>query len=165
MRAKLGLGAHPAGADAARAGDASDDALVDDLLGRMADNAADFTLTFRRLCDAVEETPVGDDSVAALFDDPGAFEPWALRWRSRLALEGRTPSQSRSNMRAVNPAYIARNHLVEEVIVAAVEGRDLAPFERLVEVLSAPFTDQPGRARYAAPPRPDQVVRETFCGT
>jgi serine/tyrosine/threonine adenylyltransferase len=28
-----------------------------------------------------------------------------------------------------------------------------------------PYEDQPPFGRYADPPRPDQVVHETFCGT
>ncbi len=68
-------------------------------------------------------------------------------------------------MRSVNPAFIPRNHLVEKVIKAAVEEADLAPFHQLNEVLSSPYEEQPGRERYAAPPRPDQIVHQTFCGT
>ena len=67
-------------------------------------------------------------------------------------------------MRAVNPAFIPRNHLVEEAINAALDG-DLNPFDNLLAVLSAPYEDQPAFARYADPPRQDQVVRQTFCGT
>ena len=68
-------------------------------------------------------------------------------------------------MRSVNPAFIPRNHRVEEVINAAVEEGDLEPFERLIEVLASPYDDQPGQERYAAPPRADQIVHQTFCGT
>jgi hypothetical protein len=32
-------------------------------------------------------------------------------------------------------------------------------------VVSAPYEDRPAFSRYSDPPRPDQVVRETFCGT
>jgi hypothetical protein len=32
-------------------------------------------------------------------------------------------------------------------------------------VLARPFEDQPGFARYADPPKPDEVVKATFCGT
>jgi uncharacterized protein YdiU (UPF0061 family) len=67
-------------------------------------------------------------------------------------------------MRSANPRYIPRNHRVEEAIAAAVRG-DYAPFETLVTVLSAPFGDQPAFARYADPPRPEEVVHQTFCGT
>jgi uncharacterized protein YdiU (UPF0061 family) len=68
-------------------------------------------------------------------------------------------------MRSVNPAFIPRNHLVEEAIKAAVEEGDLVPFQQLIEVLASPYEDQPSRARYATPPRPDQIVQQTFCGT
>jgi uncharacterized protein YdiU (UPF0061 family) len=68
-------------------------------------------------------------------------------------------------LRAANPAFIPRNHLVEEAIRAAVDAADLAPFNELMTVLALPYDDQPAFARYTEPPRPDQVVRETFCGT
>ena len=68
-------------------------------------------------------------------------------------------------MKTVNPAFIPRNHLVEEALDAAVNNGDLAPFEKLLRVLARPFEDQPDAPAYALPPRPEQVVRATFCGT
>ncbi len=138
--------------------------LAKDLLGRMAANAADFTLTFRGLCDAVEG-PQHDERARALFADRGAFDEWAERWRARLAREGGDPGARQALMRAANPAFIPRNHLVEEAIAAAQEGGDFAPFEKLLAVLAKPWEDRPEAARYAAPPRPEEIVRQTFCGT
>ena len=155
VQRKLGLGE-------TREGDA---ALADDLLSRMAENAADFTLTFRRLSDLVDPSSQDDGSVSDLFDAPAAFEQWALRWRRRLASETRSTEERRDDMRSVSPAFIPRNHRVEEAIQAAVIDADLEPFEQLVEVLSSPYEDQPSLEQYAVPPRPDQVVRQTFCGT
>ena len=143
----------------------NDLALAQDLLTRMADNEADFTLTFRRLCDAVEPGSQNDALVNGLFDDPAAFDEWAVRWRHRLASEGRSSAERQREMRSVNPAFIPRNHRVEEAIKAAAEEGDLQPFEQLIEVLASPYEDQPSRERYAEPPRPDQIVRQTFCGT
>ncbi len=140
-----------------------DAALIEDLLQRMTENRADFTLTFRALCDAAVSTD-GDAAVRALFKDANAFDEWAAKWRARLAEDGGDASARRDAMRAVNPRYIPRNHRVEEAIAAAVRG-DYAPFETLVAVLSAPFDDQPEFVRYADPPRPDEVVHQTFCGT
>ena len=68
-------------------------------------------------------------------------------------------------MYAVNPVYIPRNHLVEEAISAAETQQDLEPFNRLVDILVNPFEFSHDNARYALPPRPEQVVRQTFCGT
>lgn len=154
MRCKLGLG-H----------DGADDlTLAQDLLDRMASNGADFTLTFRGLCDAAKG-PDGDAKVRSLFRDPLAFDTWAVAWRHRLERDGGDATARATAMRAMNPLYIPRNHLVEEAIAAAVDRADFMPFERLARVTTAPFDDQDGAERYAAPPQPDQVVHQTFCGT
>ncbi|WP_231712334.1 protein adenylyltransferase SelO [Vineibacter terrae] len=151
FRRKLGL---------AQARD-DDAALIQDLLKRMAENSADFTLTFRRLADAIEtDTPARD-----LFDDPAAFDAWAVSWRQRLAAEGGAAAERRIAMRAANPAFIPRNHRVEAVIAAAQESADFAPLDELLAVLSAPYDDQPRFARYTDPPKPHEVVHQTFCGT
>ena len=138
--------------------------LVQDLLDRMARNETDFTLTFRRLGDAAV-SPDGDAAVRSLFANPSAFDDWATRWRHRLAEEGGEANERRAAMRAANPAFIPRNHLVEEAISAAVNDADFLPFEDLLTVLSMPYEDQAVFSRYADPPRPDQVVHQTFCGT
>jgi uncharacterized protein YdiU (UPF0061 family) len=145
---------------------ADDLSLAQDLLERMAQNKADFTLTFRRLCEAAAG-PDGDASVRSLFTDPATYDAWAAQWRRRLSNDGTGATHDRmSVMRAANPSVIPRNHLVEEAISAAVNNADFVPFEELVAVLARPYADLPvTRARYAGPPRPDQVVRETFCGT
>jgi uncharacterized protein YdiU (UPF0061 family) len=68
-------------------------------------------------------------------------------------------------MRAVNPAFIPRNHRVEQAIVAAQGKGDFTPLDELLTVLAKPYDDQPDYARYADPPKPDEVVQQTFCGT
>lgn len=142
-----------------------DIALARDLLDRMAHNGADFTLTFRRLCNAAVN-PDGDTLVRSLFTDPIAYDDWASRWRRRLADDGEgTGEQRAAAMRAVNPAFIPRNHLVEEALSAAVNNGDLTAFDNLLTVLSRPYEDQQVHRLYTEPPRPEQVVRQTFCGT
>ncbi len=144
-----------------REGDAE---LVRDLLKAMAENGADFTLTFRRLCDAASVE--GDESgVRSLFAEPSAYDEWAARWRRRLEQEPTGAAARRANMLKVNPAFIPRNHLVEAVIRAAEDEGDFAPFHELLEVLSNPFEDQPAFARYAEPPTENERVLQTFCGT
>lgn len=147
-----------------------DAALALDLLARMAENQADFTLTFRELCE-IADPGVDAEAARALnerarnqFVDPTAFDAWAVRWRTRLGEETLDNDERRSAMRAVNPAFIPRNHLVEEAIQAAL-GDDLQPFEDLLTVLARPYVNQPGFSRHAEPPQPEQIMRETFCGT
>lgn len=138
--------------------------LVEDLLRAMADNQADFTLTFRRLSEAAAST-ADDDAVRSLFADPRAYDVWAARWRERLAQEPQEGSARRAAMHAVNPAFIPRNHRVEEVIAAAVEHGDFGPFHQLVTVLSRPYADQPEFEAHMNPPRAEERVLRTFCGT
>lgn len=133
------------------------------LLTLMAQHTADFTLTFRALDDAV----TGDDSkLRAVFgENASALDTWLPRWRAHLADEGRDPAELRTALRAVNPAFIPRNHQMERVIAAAVETQDFAPFERFLAVLAKPYEDQPGQEDYALPPVPEERVLQTFCGT
>jgi serine/tyrosine/threonine adenylyltransferase len=141
-----------------------DEALVQDLLDAMTKNQADFTLTFRALSEAALDA-ASDQKVRQLFADPAAFDEWAVRWRMRIGEEPQAPAARRAAMRAVNPAFIPRNHRIEAVIQAAVTQGDFAPFEELLTVLSKPYEDQPALSAYAQPPEPHQRVLQTFCGT
>ncbi|KAA6458593.1 YdiU family protein [Acidobacteria bacterium AB60] len=141
-----------------------DDPLCEELLARMAAQRADFTLTFRTLCGAAAD-PAHDAQVRSLFADPAAYDGWAAEWRGRLREDPRRPEERVAGMRRVNPAFIPRNHLVEEALTAATNRLDFQPFERLLDVVSCPYEDQPGRERYMQPARPDERVLQTFCGT
>jgi len=141
FRAKVGL-------SSARAGDAE---LIGGLLARMAEGQADFTNTFRAL---------GTDRARDQFSDPTAYDTWAEDWTVRSEAEPEVPAV----MRAANPAFIPRNHRVEQMIEAAVAG-DYAPFHRLNSVLADPYADQPGHDDLKKPPMKDEVIHATFCGT
>jgi len=156
LRRKLGLLAE-------RDGDA---ALAQELLDRMAANRADFTLTFRRLCDAAAG-PQGDDAVRTLFADPSAYDSWAAQWRRRLDDEPGSGPMRAAEMRKANAAILPRNHIVEEALNAAVAHQDFQPFEELLNAVSHPFEvgDSPELNRYTTPARPEQCVTATFCGT
>lgn len=140
-----------------------DIALMGDLFGLMAANRADFTLTFRGLAGELDGQ-TGKGATRGLFADPAAFDGWADRWRRRMDREADQRS-SREAMLAVNPKYIPRNHRVEAVIKAAVEREDFAPFEEMLAVTGKPFDEQPDMAAYALPPREEERVLQTFCGT
>jgi serine/tyrosine/threonine adenylyltransferase len=144
-----------------REGDA---ALAEDLLEIMAANRADFTLTFRRLCDAAAG-PEGDEGVRLLFANPEAYDSWVAGWRRRLEEESVSRQAQVAAMRSANPQFIPRNHLVEAALDAAVWRQDFKPFEELLEVVSHPFEDRPGLGQYSLPARPEECVLQTFCGT
>ena len=153
MRRKLGLVTDEPG----------DLQLARDLLAAMHRGQADFTLTFRGLCDVAGETTA---IAGRLLSDVAGLDNWLGHWRSRLEREPPDARASRAAlMRSANPAFIPRNHRVQLVIRAALEREDFKPFEELLAVLSRPYTDQPGFENYALPPRPEERVLHTFCGT
>jgi uncharacterized protein YdiU (UPF0061 family) len=141
-----------------------DRALIQGLLDAMHANQADYTLTFRALCEAALGE-AGDARVRAQFAQPQAYDDWAVLWRARLQREAGPAAQRAQAMRQVNPAFIPRNHRIEQVIEAAVERADFRPFGELLEVLSRPFEDQVRYAAYASAPLSGERVLRTFCGT
>jgi uncharacterized protein YdiU (UPF0061 family) len=88
-----------------------------------------------------------------------------VTWRSRLAREAREPNVTAAAMRHANPAFIPRNHRVEQAIDAAALRDDYSLFAELLTVLSKPFEEQENFATYAEPPQPNERVLRTFCGT
>ncbi len=154
MKAKIGLHTDEDG----------DLDLVQGLLSAMHRNGADFTLTFRRLCDCAESS-AKDGALRALFGNTADIDAWLLAWRERTGREPLPDVQTAAAMRAVNPAFIPRNHRIEQAIRAAEDDGDFSLFEALNDVLSKPYQDQPNFAAYAAPPVPSEEVLRTFCGT
>ena len=152
MRAKLGLASE----------DEADLNLVNSFLAALESNTVDYTLAFRYLAGAAlgEEEPI-----RALFADASAYDLWSEHWRSRLAREAVTPAERAQAIRRVNPAFIARNHRVEEALSAAVERADYAPLETLLNILSRPFDEQSEFAAFAEPAPEGRGCYRTFCGT
>jgi serine/tyrosine/threonine adenylyltransferase len=138
--------------------------LVSELFEIMDKHEADFTLTFRSLADDLDAA-TGEGPTRNLFKEPAAFDRWAERWRQRLAEEPGHDGERRRVMLATNPKYIARNHRIEALITAAVDGNDFGPFEEMLGVLAKPFDEQPGMEDYTLPPKPEERVLQTFCGT
>lgn len=138
MGAKLGLAAWlPA-----------DEPLLDDLLKLMDANQADFTLSWRRLADAV----LGQRSAFEdLFIDRPAAAAWLDRLLARQAQDGRPAEATADAMNRVNPLYVLRNHLAEEAIRAAKKG-DASEIDTLMKLLRNPYQPQPGYERYAGLP-------------
>jgi uncharacterized protein YdiU (UPF0061 family) len=141
--------------------------LVRDLLRLMAaereGRGADFTLTFRALCEA-SLGPAGMGPLSAQFADGAALENWLKRWRARLAQEVADAQARLAAMRAANPAFIPRNHRVEEALAAAHEG-DMAPFARFASILARPYDDQPEHVDFMQPAPAGFGQYRTFCGT
>lgn len=142
-----------------------DRTLVDDLLKTMAANEADFTLTFHHLTRSLMDEEGATADLYSLFNTTAKLEEWLTLWRIRLTQDDHDIAEQHAAMQHANPVYIPRNHQIEVVIRAAEDRDDLEPFHRLNEVLSDPMSYQIAREDYMLPPRPEQIVHQTFCGT
>lgn len=139
-----------------------DQPLVDELLDWLHATHSDWTGAFRALGAAAR----GDVGRLAALAVTEPARRWVAAWRARLASEGRSADEVADGMDAVNPVYVPRNHLVEEVLAAARDSGDLAPFHDLAAVLTDPFRARSGLDRFAEPaPREFGAAYRTYCGT
>ena len=144
LRAKLGLQEQRE----------EDRTLADDLLKLMAQDRADFSITFRRLAGfaaasgasgapaASAASGAANAAVRDMFIDRPAFDAWALRYSARLAAEHSVDAERALRMNRVNPKFVLRNHLCETAIARARES-DFSEVQRLQQVLQRPFDEQP----------------------
>ncbi|HYY19255.1 MAG TPA: YdiU family protein [Streptosporangiaceae bacterium] len=139
MAAKLGL-------------PAPDRDLAEDILKLMRVQKVDFTQFFRALAAGTART---------LFTEPELFDAWAARREVLLPADRAAVPAA---MDRVNPVYIPRNHRVEEALAKAAEG-ELAPFHRLVDVVSSPFHERAGLKDYTGPAPTGGAPYVTYCGT
>ena len=140
-----------------------DETLISGFLGLLAEAQADFTVAFRRLSCLSDTEEDEDDFRAYLGGGPKSAE-WLSRWRRRLRQDGRPAIVRQKEMKLANPALIPRNHLVEKAIAEGVAG-DFSLFNDLNLAWSRPFAEHSSSGRFALPPKPEEIVSRTFCGT
>jgi len=126
-------------------------------LEKLAAQEVDFTLFFRHLT----RVAAGEDpaELLGLWKQESIAQEWLQGWCAIAR-----PEAQLAVMQATNPIRIPRNHQVERVIQAGYAG-DFAPFHRLVDALSQPFTEQPEYTDLEAAALPEERISETFCGT
>lgn len=138
-----------------------DRGLVDEWLRILETQSVDYTLSWRRLADAMQGN---EQSLLALFSAEEEVTAWLTKWRQRISKQD--ANETAKKMRAVNPIFIPRNHLVEQALDAAALDSNLAPFNRLLEVLQNPFDERDEWSEFAEPaPKKFTAEYQTFCGT
>ena len=103
------------------------------------------------------------DAFYDVIDGPRSevIDAWLRSYRARVAIEGISEAEREERMLAINPLYVPRNYLVQEVIEATERG-DRAKLAELLDVLRSPYTEQPGRAHYAGK-RPGWAENKPGC--
>ncbi len=163
MQAKLGI--DTAAVTSAELRSADQDRL-EALLQLLARGRVDYTIFWRRLCDAVEAGEPG--TARDLFLDRASFDAWWAGYAQRLAQEaqarGLAPADLARAMRQVNPRFVLRNHMAETAIRRARLG-DFTEVQRLLDVLHSPHDEHPGHDDLAGFP-PDWASQlEVSCSS
>jgi uncharacterized protein YdiU (UPF0061 family) len=139
-----------------------DDELLVGLQQVLALVETDMTLFFRALAAA----PTVESLRVAHYEDVTTsdrmvIDAWLGHYRERCRVEGIDDAERRARMNAVNPLYVPRNYLLQEVIDATEAGdRDALP--EILDVLRRPYEAQPGRERFAAK-RPEWARHKPGC--
>ena len=167
MAAKLGLKAFAADTDTA---------LVQDMLGLLAEVETDMTLFYRHLAEipagTADDRPATetlaaplmvalyrpDQATAAYLEHLGS---WLDRYRARLRHDGLDDRERQQRMDAVNPKYVLRNYLAQLAIDDIAAG-NFSLTRELLDVLRHPYDEQPGRERFAEK-RPEWARHRPGC--
>ena len=91
------------------------------------------------------------------------FKGWANEWQKRLKLNN-SSDKHLELMKKTNPIIIPRNQKVEEALADADKG-NLETMNKLLKVLSNPYSDQEDIIEFQKPTPIGNEKYQTFCGT
>lgn len=137
-----------------------DTKLANELFMLMQKNKSDYTNTFRLLANPEKLERYESE----LSNDP-AFKSWYKKWEKRIAENPKGFDGAVSLMKKYNPVFIPRNHNVEKALKSASEDLDFSAFNRMHEILSKPYFENPEHEQFTIPPKSGDKGYKTFCGT
>ena len=126
--------------------------LIAALLKMMHASQLDYTNLFRSLGNFDSAADATNDLLRDQFIDRTAFNVWAASYRAHLQNQPGTDNERKARMDTVNPKYILRNYLAQTAIEKAEKNRDFSEIDRLLNLLSNPFGEQPEMESYATTP-------------
>lgn len=137
---------------------ADDKQLITRLLEWMTKNEADYTNTFIQL----SQPDFSDDEIYENED----FVTWKMDWQKRLKQEEYSQEIAFELMRKNNPAFIPRNHKVEEALNEVHNEGSLTSFMSFLKVIADPYNYKISQKEYQTPPKATaERLYQTFCGT
>ena len=139
------------------------DKLIKQLLQLMHSNQSDFTLTFSSLSKVIKD----EDSSIFLgqFKKKKEISEWLKEWKGNIKKQNLSNKELVKILQSSNPNFIPRNHLIENAITLATNENDFAEMKKLLSILTNPYSNQISYQDYMRPPKPEEKVSQTFCGT
>ena len=135
--------------------------LLRNFLKIMLKNQSDYTITFR----ALPQVLLGDsDDLFDQFKEKAELHSWLEDWQQTVRAENEDINLLVNDLNEINPAYIPRNHQIQDVIDLAYEN-NFSKMLEMIEVVQDPFKEKDKYSSYMNAPSEDQKVKRTFCGT
>ena len=124
--------------------------LLDDFYRLLQRQRIDYPRIFRAL------SSPDDQTVLQCCPDPDAFRPWLMQYRDAVKTvretSGLSEAAHKAAMDQVNPKYVLRNWIAEEVIAEVRDQGTTQSLETVMKILANPFDEHPAHDRYAQSP-------------
>jgi hypothetical protein len=125
--------------------------LLTEFLNLLQRTKADYTRTFRALSRYSADAPATIPPLQAEIGDAEGLLTWLEKYDARLAREKSVAAERHVRMLAVNPKYVLRNWIAQDVINNA-ETRNYDKIDAVRLLLATPFDEHPEYDAYAASP-------------
>ncbi len=144
MRAKCGLTKQLPG----------DEDFLRDTLNMLVETNCDYTQFFRSLC----YFNLGDQKLKNI-PDHAALKDWLVLYEQRLQKEESRNDERKEQLLTINPKFILRNHLAQQVI------DDHKKMDDLFKVLSSPYEEWPEFEEWGKPTPPEHRSIAVSCSS
>ena len=138
--------------------------LIERLLQIMHDSRVDYTTLFRGLGNIHKSALVINIPLRNHFLEREGIDLWLKDYLARLTREPLDDQARKTIMNTVNPKYILRNHLAQHAIELSQQD-DFSEVQKLLNILSKPFDEQPEHEAYSQVPADDLQSISVSCSS
>lgn len=132
--------------------------LIDDFLKILEKGNIDFTNGFRILSKALL-------TKSPFYEKNNQYLDWQEKWKNRLETQGFDLNKIAKRMDRINPILIPRNHVIADIIQKSVFENNYTEFHDFLQAIKSPFNENKKYNKYYSPPKENNRVINTFCGT
>ena len=141
-----------------------DEKIIISFLEILLKNKTDYTKAFRNLSVSLEDEK-GKGKLFALFLNQNEIQSWHNEWKNRIEKENKTEEEIVKSLKMTNPSIIPRNHIVENIINQVVIDENIGQLNELISMLKEPYNDYEEKHIFLKPPKENEDIKNTFCGT
>ena len=141
-----------------------DDKITLEFLEILLEQKIDYTFAFRKLSSSLESEQKKQEFFK-LFSNKKKIKSWFSNWSLRIKKEKEKIANTIINLKKTNPLIIPRNHVVEKIINEVINDNDFKKLDEFMCLLENPYNEYYGKENYINPPKDNEDIKNTFCGT